>query len=209
MAAGVKITDDDFRRACDVLRDGLSMDAAAKAIGATVGGLIVRLRIAGGRQALGIPPAAAWDNVDTRGPRVMANLILAGASATTLCEQWGISETTVNSRVRWMRQHGFIPRDFIAFHSQRLSDERHDAAITAAFEDGKCPDEIGHQLVIPGTFVRKRLLVLGLLTAPSKPKRIDPPGVERERRPRGWLMTEAQVAALFARARASSRAFAA
>lgn len=199
MSKGRKIPAADFARAVALLKAGASLIEAADAIGVSKGGLVFRLRTEGGRQNLGIPAAVTWRDASMQGPDQMAALLLGGASLSMLCRKWGLTANAGRARVQWLRIRGYIPADMMLFNAGHTGDPRHDDAIRAAFESGKCPEQIGGDLLIPADFIRKRLLNIRIVDRPKAPKRVERDGPQVERQPRGWLVTPSHAAALFAR----------
>lgn len=189
-------TEAEFQKAVEALRRGLPVLAAAQEAGISERCLTIRLHRAGGRVALGIPPAPKWTQQQERGPLDMARLLLAGASQGSIGLQWGVGDNVMKSRISWMRANGYLPKGFLAFNSRCLSDPRHDAAIATAAAAGEAPEQVAARLFVPLRFVQYRLnrLAEKLPEEPSAVRHVT------ARRPKGWLMTEQHMAALFARA---------
>lgn len=131
----------------------------------------------------------------------MAALLKAGAALNVIAQRWEISQSAMTARLKCLRRNGFVPFDMPLFNTSHTSDQRHDEQICKMFKRRMGPDEIAGELYVTGTFVRKRMSALRLLEPPAKEKRLAcAPEGKYDMRPRGWLMTEGQLNAAYARA---------
>lgn len=185
------ITEQQWQIALASLRNGESLHTAAAKAGCTHSPLCRRINAYGGRLALNIPlplDAGYLGNGSdaTPGMAVVAQKLAAGAFLPTVAKWRGIRSDTVMKSVPIMMDAGLLPADFVLFDPVDRYDDRHDDAIRCMIGEGADTSDIAAELMIPTRFVdfrRRRLEVSNC--------------------PRGWLMTEAQVAALFASARVS------